>query len=207
MVAFYQIEDVILTYRPETNDMGIIKQAFDNGCHLPEDMSGMLFIDIGAHIGAVSVLAAMRGAKVLAYEPASDNYRILVENSRGLDIMPYFSGIGNGPGRLFLDEYNTGQNSQFLMYPELDPDIFEDAEMIPLEKALPSDRDCDFMKVDCEGCENFVIDVIVDGLHQRINNLYIEFHCEDRREYIDKLLQFYTVEFLGYGYMFTRVAT
>ena len=68
-------------HRQNTNDLGIIDQVYTNNvCHLPEDMFGMLFVDIGAHIGAASVLAATRGAKVVAYEPEVSNYQILLQN-------------------------------------------------------------------------------------------------------------------------------
>lgn len=192
-------------YRPETNDMGIIEQVFENNaCHLPDNMDELTFLDIGAHIGAASVLAASRGAKVIAYEPGSGNYQVLLANiNRGdFNIVPHHLGIGEpGIKKLYLDDYNTGQNSEHVMYPELNKEHFEYMRVVTLEEAM-SGRDVSFLKMDCEGCEEEVISQIAAGLHSGIDSMYIEFHSDRRRACIDKLKSFYEVRNMGYGYMF-----
>ena len=46
------------------------------------DVRGKVVIDVGAHIGAFSLLAAGQGARrVLAYEPGAENYRLLAINA------------------------------------------------------------------------------------------------------------------------------
>jgi len=42
--------------------------------------SGDVCLDIGAHIGAFTILAASHGARVYAFEPVPENYALLVEN-------------------------------------------------------------------------------------------------------------------------------
>lgn len=42
--------------------------------------SGETFFDVGANVGGYSVLAGKRGLKVYAFEPASENYALLVRN-------------------------------------------------------------------------------------------------------------------------------
>lgn len=45
------------------------------------DVRGRTVVDIGAHIGSFSLLAAMKGARrVLAYEAGTDNFDLLVRN-------------------------------------------------------------------------------------------------------------------------------
>lgn len=189
--------------RPETNDQGIINQVYrDNACKLPVDMTGQLFVDVGAHIGAASVLAAERGAHVLAYEPCRANFDLLVMNVLHLAVEPRCLGIGKrGSAKLYLDPYNTGQNSEFLnLYPELSSDIWEWMRMIPLAEALGGRR-CDFLKIDCEGGETAIVDEIVNGLHARIDYIYIE---ADVPGQLEKLEPFYNVLVKDYGTLFRR---
>ena len=46
------------------------------------DVRGKVVVDVGAHIGGFAILAATRGARrVLAYEPAAENFRLLALNA------------------------------------------------------------------------------------------------------------------------------
>lgn len=48
--------------------------------------SGDRVLDVGAHIGGFSRYAALLGAKVVAYEPVSENVELLRRNCAGLDV-------------------------------------------------------------------------------------------------------------------------
>lgn len=190
-------------YRTDTNDLGIIDQVFThNSCHLPEDLSGKLFLDIGAHIGGVSILAAHRGAKVLAYEPCWANYELLAKN---LFDDPYAEcfclGIGEpGIRQLYLGGNNTGMNSAFLMFPELDKEIYEYMKVITLQEAL-DDRVCDFLKIDCEGCEVEILRQVLK-MPEQVKQMQVDFHWPDRA-IIEDLSALYTSEKISNdSYMF-----
>ena len=43
-------------------------------------------LDLGGHIGAFAARAAARGAQVISFEPDPENYPLLVENTRALDV-------------------------------------------------------------------------------------------------------------------------
>ena len=77
------MHDTKFALRPGTWDELIVGTVF-GGEYGDIDVAGKTVVDVGAHIGAFSVFAALRGARrVLAYEPAEENFRLLVINSAG----------------------------------------------------------------------------------------------------------------------------
>lgn len=204
MISNKEIGGVTWHYRENTNDLGIIDQVFThNACHLPDDLSGKLLVDIGAHIGGVSVLAALRGAKVMAYEPRFDNYELLNLNIGSLDVEIFCVGIGSpGIRPLYTGGYNSGQNSAFLIFPELNEAIFEYMKVISLQEAL-GDKICDFMKIDCEGCEIEILPQLLE-IPEQVAQMQVDFHTPDR-EIISKLTKFYdALKLSNDSYMFMR---
>lgn len=200
---------MIWHHRADTNDLGIIEQVYtNNACRLPEDMSNKIMVDIGAHIGGVSVLAAERGARVFAFEPCKSSFDLLVINSEGWDIQPIYLGIAPfGTRRLYLDPYNTGQNCTELMFPELKEDLFEYITTVPFKAAammLPTNI-IDFLKIDCEGWEEFIIeDMLTSTILPRM--IHVEFHRPDREILNGRLFKsIYDVEqFSNDNYMLVR---
>jgi len=202
-----EIGGVIWSYRNNTNDLGIIDQVFtSNVCHLPEDMSGLTFIDIGAHIGSASALAAIHGAKVFAYEPGWENYQLLQKmiKENDLDVTPFCLGVGfPGIRNLYVGGYNTGINSAFLISPELDASIYDFMRVISLSEVL-SDKSCDFMKIDVEGCEREILPSVLE-MPERIHTISVEFHYPDR-DILDKLREFYQItQFSNDGYLMEKL--
>ncbi len=111
MTAVAKVGGINWHYRKDTNDLGIIEQVFENNaCRLPDDMTGRVFMDIGAHIGAASVLAALRGAKVFAFEPFEESRRLLEATAAAanLDITALPYAIGEpGVMRLYIPTHIT----------------------------------------------------------------------------------------------------
>lgn len=67
--------------RPRSDDGRILFDVFAKGCYRPRAITkGGTVIDIGANIGAFSLLAAQRGAIVYAYEPHPLNLMLLGAN-------------------------------------------------------------------------------------------------------------------------------
>lgn len=107
-------------------------------------------VDVGAHCGLWSrPLAAMFGM-VTAFEPVPAhiecwNANVPVENTR-----LYQNALGSKPGQVFL---TTGKSSSGDTYVQEKGE--HRAEMITLDSVgLPK---IDFMKIDCEGYENFIL--------------------------------------------------
>lgn len=184
-------------YRRETSDRGIIEQVFENNaCHLPDDMTDRVFMDIGAHIGAASVLAAQRGANVFAFEPYDESRRLLKATAAAANLriraFPYAVGEA-GIMRLFTDPYNTGQNSAFLMYPELSIDRFVDVVAISYYRAVEMAAAPDFLKIDCEGSENAILADLMT-MRRKPQTISVEFHRPDRFGVLANLATCYDVE-------------
>jgi FkbM family methyltransferase len=57
-----------------------------------------LFVDVGAHVGYYSVLAARAGAEVIAVEPDPYNYAALSKNVRGLGVETHEAAVADAPG-------------------------------------------------------------------------------------------------------------
>lgn len=196
-------------YRADTNDLGIIDQVYtQNCCHLPDDMHNKIMVDIGAHIGGVSVLAAERGASVFALEPCRSTFDVLLANSQGWNIKPFCIGIAPFATRkLYLDPYNTGQNCTELMFPELKEELFEYITTISfkaLAKMLPT-KVIDFLKIDCEGWEDYILrDILSSDILPR--EISVEFHREEREVLSNPaVLAIYVVkQFANDSYMLMR---
>lgn len=199
-----ELGGVIWHYRPETNDLGILDQVFTrNACHIPDDMTGRRFVDIGAHIGAASVLAAQRGAQVWAFEPSEPARALLDATAKqnGLNIRSIGVGVGQpGVRKLYTDPYNTGQSSAYLLFPELDPERFEYMTVITLAEVLTLTKGADFLKVDCEGCEAEVFHQLVE-LPEWPPTISVEFHRDDRA-ILERLAEHYDgVQLSNDGYL------
>lgn len=200
-VEWVTINGVAWCYRPGTIDLSVIDHVFtQNGYHMPEHMHGWFVVDVGAHIGSASILAARRGASVLAYEPCQENYDLLVTNVVENKVMVYTEpwGVGpQGPHRLYLDHENTGQNTIYSDLNGVNPDDYEWIACRSLNTIL-SERHCDLLKLDCEGCEESVLQEIIEGLWRQVDRIAVEMHFLERAQnQLDELSLFYSVTALG----------
>lgn len=208
MSAVTKVGGINWHYRRDSSDRGIIEQVFENNaCHLPDDLTGRVFMDIGAHIGAASVLAALRGAKVFAFEPYEESRRLLEATAAAanLDItsLPYAVGEP-GVMRLYTDPYNTGQNSAFLMYPELSAERFVDVVAYSYHRAVEMAAAPDFLKIDCEGSEILVL-LDLMWMHDKPQTISVEFHRPERVPVLAGLATFYDAEQISNdGYVLER---
>jgi len=123
----------------------LLRQYLPTGLDIrPSD----IVIDIGAHIGAFTLYAAWRGAKVYAYEPDPDNYSLLVQNTklnRLQNVRAFKLAVAGHSGRCkvpcwgYEGYYETDRVSL--------ADVFH---------ANALER-CDFLKIDAEGAEFEII--------------------------------------------------
>ncbi|MEX1306399.1 MAG: FkbM family methyltransferase [Rhodovibrionaceae bacterium] len=118
---------------------------------------GDLFVDVGANVGAYSLLAHAIGAKALAIEPASAAREILQRNAQlnGHDIEIFAGAAGDREGRAFL---TTDRNTCNRI-----AESGEEIEIATLDSLLKG-RAAQFIKIDVEGFETPVIDGALETL-------------------------------------------
>jgi FkbM family methyltransferase len=147
--------------RPAIGDHGVWEPG-ETALLLDWLAPGMTFIDVGAHVGYYTLLAARRvspGGLVLAFEPSPRNYELLLANVwrnalNNVVCFPWAVSDHNGFVDLFLDERNTGDNRLF--QDDRGPGLRVRAVALD---ALPSVRPpIDVVKIDVQGAEEAVIE-------------------------------------------------
>lgn len=164
----------------------IIDQVYFKNCYeIPDDMTDKWFVDIGANVGAASLLALGRGAWVRAFEPAERERAAFLENEEAnailfrskAELIAAAVGGKEGTLRLYVSKNNSGGNCA---YPHLIGDlsdrIIQDVPVVTIEKAIEGIDRVAFLKMDCEGAEFEILPAIWAGLWKRIDRMAIEFH-------------------------------
>ncbi|WP_303140876.1 FkbM family methyltransferase [uncultured Parabacteroides sp.] len=114
-----------------------------------------IVIDAGAWIGDFSAYAAVKGAKVYAFEPTSNTYAVLLKTAslNGINkIFPQKRGLGNDNKEVLLSlSENSGGNSISLQR----SDKTERIEIVTIDSFVFNNKldRVDFIKADIEGAE------------------------------------------------------
>ena len=117
---------------------------------------GQTFVDVGAHIGYYTTMAAEAGAgEIHAFEPDPDNFQLLVKNCYEADcyrthLYEMAASDRTGKARLYSGAGNTGDNR--LYETEGREGIEVDVTRLDDVKEL-ADRCVDFIKIDAQGEE------------------------------------------------------
>lgn len=135
-----------------------------------------IVVDIGANVGAFSILAGEMADKVYAYEPATANYDCFLENIKesGLkNIVPIKKALGfPGTRTLNLNSVNSGAYS---FYKNVGGGT-EEVDCISLQQVFDDNNldHIDYLKVDCEGGEwEFLLN---NPLVSKIEHIRMESH-------------------------------
>ena len=152
-----------------------------------------VFYDIGANIGAYSLIAASLGMKVVAFEPSPENYATLHENTRmnaleaKITPVPFVLGSKNDSFTFPVPDYTSGATATF---------VTNDAHKvgtvllgITLDNAIPlfNFSKPTAVKIDVDGgevevllgaqktlCEKTVLDLLVEvdaNLHDEVQKI------------------------------------
>jgi FkbM family methyltransferase len=190
-VTLHTHDDLNITLRQNVIDARIVREIFFQKPYLKHfsGQSEPIVVDIGAYIGDFSLYAAhYLGARVIAYEPAAENFSLLKQNiddnNFGDHIYPVMKAIG--PSKTVnLNVMKDGGEVHVSAYWYIDGEHRE-VESETLEEILVNHEleTVDLMKIDCEGCEYDVLLSLTDELSSRIHQIVLEWHkiadCENR---------------------------
>ena len=172
-----------LTWMRESDTENLMKEVIDENCYevTPSQMTDREVIDIGANMGAFTVMAACMGAKkVLAVEPVGYSYDRLMHNigQAGItDKVTVFRNLVTDKAgeviKIGLHEksganniYNVGEN-------------FEAIATITLKNLMKHlEGNNVFLKIDCEGGE---YDIILKSDYEdmkRVTKISMEIHSD-----------------------------
>ena len=155
---------------------------------------GDTFIDLGANVGKYTFAAAVRGARVHAYEPNSIAFAKLTENlGSWSNVMLYKEAayVFNTIGPLFLhqehdkDPIQYSSGSSLLKQKEnIDLDKTESVRVVDIaEFILQQKGSIKLIKMDVEGAETIIVPHLIrTGAIEKVENLLIELHDEKNLE-------------------------
>jgi FkbM family methyltransferase len=183
-----------LWVRPNTNDLMIARSNFVTKHYIRDFVplkKDSTVVDVGAHIGCFSVLAAPRVSRVLSFEPEPSNYQLLkrnIELNKLMNITAFEMCVSGRSGeREFYLAKPTSTGSSTLTIPlrqrtQETPDAgrrtqkvrsISIADIIAQHNLLR----IDFLKLDCEGAEHEIINSLTTDISARISSIVMEYHA------------------------------
>jgi FkbM family methyltransferase len=139
-------------------------------------------IDIGGNIGDFTVYAANKFSKanVYVFEPDPKTFEILQKNVKLnslKNVFAYKLGVSDKSGKKSFYSYNFSGLSGFS---KLDnkKSIKKTIDTVSFNKLFEkiNIRNCDFLKVDCEGAEFDIFLNLDSKIYKKIKNMAVEYH-------------------------------
>ncbi|MEM4415830.1 MAG: FkbM family methyltransferase [Candidatus Caldarchaeum sp.] len=147
-------------------DEEVLKRKFD------VDVERAVVLDVGAYIGDTPIYWIHRGAsKVIAVEPVPQHYRLLVENCKGLPVIPILASVGSRvpelPDMIGNQRYGVWEAKGSEKY--LDVPLLNFTQLVETYKP-------DVIKINCQGCEYFIADELLSLPKLGVRKLILEIH-------------------------------
>lgn len=180
-----EIQGLHFSYDASLRDRYILERVIvDNIYSVTDELKDTQVIDIGAHIGAFSILAASKGAKVIAVEPKLGNFDLLLENIANnslVSITPLKYAIAEKSGvrKIYTSDWCSGCGSlNALVHDTLSPERYEFVLCISLEDIFNkySVNKCKLLKIDCEGAEEIILPEVLQKFSDIVDSIAVEFH-------------------------------
>lgn len=167
-------------------DVWIVKETCldqDYESHCSDIGNDWTVVDIGAGIGdfAVSVARRHPACQVYAYEPFPESFALLKENAQlnsvsNISAFPLAIGSQSGKVALFASGEAVQHSTSELAISEAAPTL--EVQALTLDEALQSNEieHCDFLKIDCEGCEFGMLFNTSRETLDKISHICLEYH-------------------------------
>ncbi len=138
---------------------------------------GSVVVDVGANVGVFSLFAARMARIIYALEPSSSNFTLLLSNTaQAKNIVPLNLACAREDGHASLDVGSDPVSfSLAAQLPSMNQETVEVVSLATLFDRYRIER-CDFLKLDCEGCE---FEIILDAdarFFSRIDRIVMEYH-------------------------------
>jgi len=176
-----------INLRPETTDMHTFMQAFKDYKML-KIKKGDTCLDIGANIGAFSLYATSKGAKAVAFEPASDNYELLVSNVCGKNVMPLRMAVWKDNLGIEIFNYVTSKGGISVYNHRKEAAIKEKVRSITLKELIETYHP-QIIKCDIEGAEFEVFNTIERKDLSNIREMVIECHPFNKDHHAENFVE------------------
>lgn len=143
-------------------------ESYETRLTLEHLRAGEVYVDVGANIGYYTLVAAQQvgpQGKVIAYEPDPDNFALLKFNValNGLSQVQSYSCAlydQNAAGKLFLSRDNFGDHR---IYASTDSRSSREITLVHGDEHLGQlTEKIDFLKIDTQGAEFFVVNGLKD---------------------------------------------
>jgi FkbM family methyltransferase len=179
------------------------------GIHFAGDIN--VVMDVGAYVGDASLFFSLEypDAQVFAFEPAAAPYRLLEKNTRGrLNIHRFNYGLFSSDEEvpLYKGVVDPATASISKRSAETNTEETENVHLRSVSEWLNEQGidAVDVVKIDTEGCELPILKEMYEHLSS-IKIIHLEFHSEDDRKEIDRLLG--DTHALVHGMMWFEVGT
>lgn len=166
-----------------------IGKIFDKEYDIPySNNNDIVILDIGANIGGFARWAKYRwpNSQIWCYEPIKSNYKLLIKNTSDLETVHCHNlavGEKKEKRQMYYGANNLGEASFYLGKEQKDEG--EIVSVFPAQD-LPKAH---IVKIDTEGAEK----EILTNIKFLPDVFLIEFHSAEKRKFIDKYLDVYTL--------------
>jgi FkbM family methyltransferase len=207
--------------RENTSDRGVIGDILDDKVYRFDPAfvpDGGVILDVGANIGLFSLYAAKLcpSARVIAYEPEPDNFRLLSDNfaANGFAgrIAVWPKAISNKRGTTAIWSKQGNSRVQETGVTQLSGE-WATCETVTLEDALAENRidTVDFLKMDVEWSEYMILDVPPEVM-RRLKRIALEYHpvpAGQFEDFLNRLRVTHDIEVFGAptvtGYIYAKL--
>jgi len=178
---------IIIKIRTNSTDLmtltnvWLIKEYFQHGLKINNED---IIIDIGAHIGLFSLYVSQycKKGKIFCFEPIKNNFELLEENimlNKIKNVFPYNVAVSSSTSTatIFLSR-DEAAHSMYLK--NSNPVVVKSTS---LEKIFYDNKieKCDLLKLDCEGAEYDILEILSENLFHKINKIILEYHFADSK--------------------------